>query len=183
MKTIISFLFALNLIFSSSGFATEKYAGFAIGSSIVGMSIFGDSGNGYKIFGGARLHKNYAIEAAYIDLGNPTGDLFGLKTEYDMWELGMWVKGFLPVGKSKTTELFAKGGLVHWDIETTTSLSFISSSTSTASGTGNNFGWGLGVIFNKWDKYSLQLEYEHTMVDFQESKGAGLLSIAVVYTF
>lgn len=181
MKTIISFLFAFNLIFSSSAFSAEKYAGFAIGSSVVGMSIFGDSGNAYKIFGGARLHKNYAVEAAYIDLGNPSGDFIGLKTDYDMWEVGIWVKGFLPVGKSKTTELFAKGGLVHWDIETTTSL--FGSSSSYHSDTGNNFGWGLGVIFNKWDKYSLQLEYEHTRVNFRGAKAAGLLSIGVVYTF
>ena len=183
MKTILAFLIVLSVIFTSSGYATDKYAGFAIGPSTVGWSVFGESGNAYKIFGGARLHKNYAVEAAYIDLGNPNGDFIGLKTEYDMWELGIWVKGFLPVGKSKTTELFAKGGLVHWDIESTTSLSGFSSSTSHHSDTGNSFGWGVGAIFNKWDKHSLQLEYEHTSIDFRGAKAAGLLSIGVVYTF
>ena len=178
MKTILSFLFALNLIFISSGFAAEKYAGFAIGQSVIHQALFGESGNGYKIFGGARLHKNYAIEAAYIDLGNPKQDFFGLRDEYSVWELGVWVKGFLPVGKSKTTELFAKGGIVYWDLEGTNT--FFGLQSTKVSETGTDFGWGLGVIFNKWDKFSLQLEYEQTEVIDDR---AALWSVAGIYRF
>ena len=42
---------------------------------------------GYKLFGGLKLHPNFAVKAAYMDLGQPIEDFFGFRREYDVWAI------------------------------------------------------------------------------------------------
>jgi len=154
IKRVFLFLFTLTVF--TPAYAAKGYVGFGLGQSEINQGLFGEYGDGFKVFGGVRLHPHLAVEAAYLDFGKPSQNLFGIETKYEAWAAAAWAKGLWPVGR--TIELFAKAGWAHWEVDATTTL--FGSTPSKTSSDGNDFAWGLGIAFNKWEKFSLQLEYE-----------------------
>jgi opacity protein-like surface antigen len=160
----------------STSFAADWYIGLGIGQSYIDQPIFGETGNGFKIFGGANLNQYFALEASYVDIGYPTEDFFGLQTEYTGSQLNGWAKGILPV--SKKFDLFAKVGIVNWSLDKTTTSFGLPSQTTSSSGT--DLGWGLGAAYNFSNMWSAQLEYEGANVG---DGSATFWSISGVYHF
>jgi opacity protein-like surface antigen len=172
----LSVSFIVIFLISPATFAADKYIGVGIGISEIEDSGFDSISGGFKFFGGARIHQHFAIEAAYMNFGKPEEDFFGIKGEYDLWELGAWAKGILPVHPQ--FEVFAKAGLVHWELDATRTLfGFAPVSISAA---GHDFSWGLGAAFNASAKISIQLEYDQADVDVDK---ATLWTAAGVFHF
>ncbi|MEJ2142201.1 MAG: outer membrane beta-barrel protein [Gammaproteobacteria bacterium] len=120
MPVKYAFIFTLSLLLSSPVYAVEGYIGLGVGQSEINQGLFGEYGDGFKLFGGAGINKNLAIEAAYLDFGNPSENIFGVETQYEARAIGLWAKGLWPVtGK---TELFGKVGLANWKIDKTTTV-------------------------------------------------------------
>lgn len=156
--------------------ALDGYLGIGLGQSEINQGLFGEYGNGFKIFGGARLHPNLAVEAAYLDFGNPSENLFGIETMYEAWATAAWAKGILPV--ISKIDLFGKVGWAYWEVEKSTTVFGLPPSKTSASG--NNFTWGVGTSFNYWDNFSIQLEYEDINSDLDTIT---LWSVSALYTF
>jgi len=74
MKALKPCLFGLMLVGPCSANATDAYLGVGIGDSYIDQDIFGESDTAYKIFAGLQLHPNFAVEATYMDLGQPVED-------------------------------------------------------------------------------------------------------------
>lgn len=156
--------------------AADGYLGVGLGQSEINQGLFGEYGNAYKVFAGARVHQNLVIEVAYIDFGNPSENLFGITKEYDAWAIGTWAKGIWPI--TTKFELFGKAGWAYWEIEEKTTI--FGQQQPTHSSSGNDFTWGIGVAFSQWEKFSMQLEYE----DFNTSLDTVTLwSISALYGF
>lgn len=175
MKKILSSLFIL-LANLSTVIAADGYLGAGLGQSEVRQALFGEYGDGFKIFGGARYNQNLAAEIAYQDFGNPSENLFGVETEYEAWAVALWLKGIWPA--TSKIDLLGKAGLAYWEVDKTTTVFGFPPSTTSASGT--DFAWGVGVSFNYWDKLSIQLEYEDINADIDTIT---LWSISAVYQF
>jgi OmpA-OmpF porin, OOP family len=109
---------------------------------------------GYRVFGGYQLHKNIAIEGAYVDLGKfssrsdvmPTGSLNGA-TKINGFELS--VVGILPV--SERFGLFARLGAFSSDTKTaysgTGSVEVITGA-ETQSKRSTQLSYGVGATYN-----------------------------------
>lgn len=173
-KYFLIVLFALSTF--SQAYAADGYIGLGLGQSEINQGFFGEYGNGYKLFGGVRVHKNLAIEAAYTDFGNPSENLFGVEVEYEAWSVGAWAKGLWPV--SQHIELFGKAGVAYWEADETSTVFGLPPTKTSWDGT--DFAWGVGASFNYWDHVSIQLEYEDILADIDTIT---LWSISVLYTF
>ncbi|KPL19987.1 MAG: hypothetical protein AMJ92_00605 [candidate division Zixibacteria bacterium SM23_81] len=162
---VLSASFLAGLLVSPAVFAADKYIGVGLGISEIEDSGFDSIGGAFKFFGGVRMHKHFAVEAAYMNFGKLEEDFFGIRGEYDLWELGAWAKGILPVHPQ--FGLFAKAGLVHWKLDATRTLFGFAPSSWSANG--NDFAWGLGAAFNASAKFSVQLEYDQANVDVDKA--------------
>lgn len=81
----------------------------------------------YKIYGGYRATRNFAVEGTYLDFGKSGEGRFSTKTDgLDVSAVGMLLLG--PV------DVFAKGGVVAWDTKGGELLD----------DHGKNLSWGLG---------------------------------------
>ena len=131
-KVVLAALFAV----SSPVFA-QGYVGIGIGQSNVDIESTPytiskeDSDTAFKVFGGAELNKNFAIEAGYVNFGEfgmteagtfientPSGTLIydeSLKQSVEGFAFYTAVVGKLPV--TNAFELFAKAGFALWDID------------------------------------------------------------------
>ncbi|MDH5648721.1 MAG: outer membrane beta-barrel protein [Gammaproteobacteria bacterium] len=176
MKSPIRISFIICLTMFPAMVTGGSYLGAAIGYSYVDQSLFAESGTGIKVFGGIGLNSYFSVEAAYMDLGQPQEDLFGLQQDYDVWAAGLWAKGMLPLGSRII--VFGKAGLAHWDLEKTTT--FFGLSSQTVSQSGNDPIWGVGMEFKIGDRYSMPLEYERIESEDDE---IALFSIGIVYRF
>jgi opacity protein-like surface antigen len=176
MKTTIAFFLVFTLMVFSRCYAADAYLGIGLGQSEINQGFFGEYGNGYKIFGGVRLHKNLAIEAAYTDFGNPSENLFGVEVEYEAWAVGAWAKGLWPV--SQHIEIFAKAGIAYWEADRTSTVFGLPSTKTSWDGT--DFAWGVGASFNYWNNFGIQLEYEDIAAEIDTIT---LWSVSAIYRF
>lgn len=176
MKILKPLLLGLMLTGSFSSNATDPYLGFGIGQSYVDQGLFGEMDTGYKLFGGLKLHPNFAVEAAYMDLGQPIEDFFGFRQEYDVWAIALWAKGIWPV--TERFDLFGKLGIAHWEYDETTQIGSLPPSTLAVSS--SDFGWGLGMSFVVGKKWAIPIEYEQFSGDIDK---AGMFSISAIYHF
>ena len=176
MKIKYTSILIIVLMAYSPVYAADGYIGFGLGQSEINQGLFGEYGNGFKAFGGVRLNTNIAIEAAYLDFGNPNQNLFGVETKYEAQAFAAWAKGLWPI--SPHIGLFGKAGLANWKVDATTTV--FGSPPSKRSQDGTNFAWGIGVSFNYWDRFSLQLEYEDINADID---AITLWSASALYTF
>ena len=176
MNALKPWLLVLMLVGPVSANAADAYLGIGIGDAYIDQDIFGESDTAYKIFGGLQFHPNFAVEAAYMDLGQPVEDFFGLREEFDVWAVALWAKGILPV--TEGIDLFGKLGFAHWEYDKTTSFS--GSLSSTTSENANDFAWGIGIGFDVGKNWMIPLEYEQISGDIDK---AGLFSISAMYKF
>lgn len=173
-KFYLLLLFAM--IVSPHANAANWYVGLGFGQSEINQGFFGEYGDGFKVFGGLQLNRNVAMEAAYIDYGNPSENVFGADTDYEATAVAAWVKGLWPVFSS--VDLTGKAGLAYWEVDSKSTLFGFPSSKSSEDGV--DFTWGIGASLNYWDKLSIQLEYEDILADID---AITLWSISAIYSF
>jgi len=166
--------------------------GFYIGGSIGGSSLevrdfddelgdlrFSEGDTAYKLFGGIRFLKFLAVEAGYVDLGDPK-DIVGL-VEGDPFEVQIGVKGWdafaiglLPLGP---VDLFAKVGVVSWDADIRAVLDDVVDSDSD---NGTDAAYGLGVAL-RLGKLALRAEGEQ--FNIADADDVYLFSVGATFTF
>jgi OOP family OmpA-OmpF porin len=166
-------MLSLMLLGSCNANAVDAYAGIGIGESYVDQGVFGEMDTAYKLFGGAQFNKNFAVEAAYMDLGQPVENFFGWTQEYDVWAVALWAKGILPV--SERIDLFGKLGYAHWEYDKTDSRT-----STTTSQSSNDFAWGLGISFDVGKKFAIPIEYEKIGTDLDNT---AMFSVSGIYRF
>lgn len=151
-------LFAVLMLGSLTTLAhAGAFLGASVGQGAVNeddpMFSFDETDTAYKVHGGFRFGKFFGLEASYVDLGNPEGDIGGGVTA----EVGttLW-DGFvvlvLPLGDH--FEIFGKGGFMYWDSEVDLS------SGASASDSDSDPAYGVGVAFKFGDHLALRVEYE-----------------------
>ena len=127
------------------------YIGFGIGQTKFKGACDGagpncdDTDTAGKIIGGYQFSKNFDLEAAYADLGEVKAGGSTLKAKgFEFAGVGM-----LPIGRQFS--LLARGGLFHWNVDTT-------GPSTSASGTDLTYGLGVKFDFNR--DFSGRLEWQ-----------------------
>jgi hypothetical protein len=166
--------------------------GFYMGGSIGGSSLevrdfddelgnlrFSEGDTAFKLFGGIRFLNFLAVEAGYVDLGDPT-DIVG-EVEGDPFEVQIGVKGWdafaiglLPLGP---VDLFAKIGVVSWDADI---RAVLDDAIDSDSDSGTDAAYGLGVTL-RLGKLALRAEGEQ--FNIADADDVYMFSVGASFTF
>jgi outer membrane immunogenic protein len=166
--------------------------GFYIGGSIGGSSLevrdfdddfgafrFSDGDTAYKLFGGFRFLNFLAVEAGYVDLGDPADVIASI--EGDELEVQIGVKGWdafavglLPLGP---VDLFAKVGVVSWDADIRAVLNEVTDSDSDS---GTDAAYGIGVAIRLG---GVALRAEGEQFDIADAEDVYMFSVGATFTF
>jgi OOP family OmpA-OmpF porin len=150
-------------------------AGYGSTELTVSSQDFKDNTTAWKAFGGYRLMKFIAIEAAYVDFGKASDTLnLGGPTDVSVKTTGETaeVVGVLPLGSY--FEIYGKAGYLWWSAKA-------EDPTSSDTTTGNDpvYGGGARILFAK--KAGIRLEYEQ--YDIKDTKKVYLITAGFEWRF
>ena len=131
-----------------------------------------DEDTGLKIFGGYKFTPNFAVEAAWIDLGEVSASGFGgtATAEADGFQIA--AVGMFPINPQWS--IFGKLGAFMWDASVTSNSGF------SVSDDGTDIMFGFGGMWNITERLGLRAEWERFDVD---SEDVDFLSIGVQFNF
>ena len=169
----LSFIFLTGALLSApattfAGADSGFYIGGGVGDASVDVKAedFDESDTAYKIFGGYNFGVipliDLAIEASYVDLGNPSSSLGNIEITA-VNAFGLAGLSFGPFG------VFAKAGMIDWDVD-------VSDGTSDS---GSDPAYGVGARF-ALGSFAVRAEYELYDVDLADVE---MLSVSAVFTF
>ncbi|MBE9547809.1 MAG: porin family protein [Proteobacteria bacterium] len=146
------------------------YIGAGVGDAPIKIANFNESDFAYKIFGGYNFGYiplvDLAVEASYVDFGNPTSNIADLNVSgFDAF--GLVGLSFGPFG------IFAKAGLINWDAKV-----LIDSVRLNDDGVDPAYGIGARL---KFGSFAVRAEYE--LFDIDNVRKVSMLSASLVYTF
>lgn len=178
---------ALALVWTVPAVAADK--GFYIGGSVGGSSLevedfdeelgnirFSDGDTAYKLFAGYRFMGFLAVEAGYVDLGEPGETLNdpGLQVDIGVTGWDAFAIGLLPIGP---VDLFAKFGAVSWEADIRAALEDV---TDFSSDSGTDVAYGLGIQLRLG---SLAVRIEGEQFDIAEAEEVYLFTAGLSFTF
>ena len=161
---------------AESGF----YIGAAAGGATQDIELGGppeieEDDTAFKVFGGYKFDMSIvdlSVELGYVDFGEAeistaAGDASFAPTGINLWGVAGFELG--PV------DLFAKFGVIAWDLETTTFAGKFSDD-------GTDLGYGLGAAFDI-GKVQIRGEYELYDTSNEDVTMLSMLSLGVIYHF
>ena len=161
---------------ADSGF----YIGAAAGGATQDIEIGGppeieEDDTAFKVFGGYKFDMSVVdlgVEVGYVDFGEAEINTAAGEFVFDSTGIKLWGIAGLELGP---VDLFAKLGVIAWDVETTT----IAGKTSDD---GTDFGLGLGAGF---DIGRVQIRGEYELYDASDANVSmlSMLSLGAVYHF
>jgi len=162
---------------SFTGAFASAFVGAAAGQSStefdpgVGESFSG-SDTSFKVLGGYRVMKFFAVEADYRNLGSQTDTVFGEEIAIDTKSLDLFAVGVIPIGSS--FEVFGKAGYSMWDAEMSLTTG------ESGSDDGNDLAYGLGAAYT-FGKFAVRLEYEQ--FDIADVDNVSMASLGFDFRF
>lgn len=116
-----------------------------------------DSSTSWRVFGGWRADRHFALGAGYVDLGTITAsgaEFGGFKDRVEATAFELLGYGIWPI--SERYEVYAVAGYVYWDQDVRTT---VVGHTTRASASDDSYSLGLGA--NAWvsERFGLQLEW------------------------
>jgi len=132
-----------------------------------------DTDTDWKVYGGWRLFRFFAVEAAYNDMGEVsaggTSDGSGfvwapgeVSQRASVDGISLATMGVLPLGKF---DLFAKVGYLFWDADLTVVNDALQGGSVRGSEDGEDTLYGAGFVWNYTGPGALRLEYELGKID------------------
>ncbi|MGQ0577728.1 MAG: outer membrane beta-barrel protein [Betaproteobacteria bacterium] len=174
------------MLFSMAGTAVAQgYIGLGAGLTAVdicdeitalGATTCDDEDVGLKLFGGYKFNPNFAVEAAWVDLGEiSASDGFVYVTEeVDGFQFA--AVGIIPINPQFA--ILGKLGAYIWDVSATASAPGLGS--ATASDDGTDIMFGAGALWNLSQQFGLRAEWERFDIDGDD---VDFLSIGVQLSF
>lgn len=132
-----------------------------------------DTDSAWKLFGGYRISRTFAIEASYIDWGEVTASTGTVDVAASQSSYGLAALGTLPLG-DRGFELFGKLGFLLTSQETAR----IQPNPSTVNRDETELHYGLGARYSINQNLAVRAEWENT-----EKLKVQMLSIGVEYRF
>jgi OmpA-OmpF porin, OOP family len=133
--------------------------------------------HGSKVLAGWRLHRNFAVEASYFQLGD-ISSLVGNSTSFSVEPKGYGVSaiGLLPVWRA---DFFAKAGII--SIDWNSRVAPLTTRFSLDSENGTKLAYGAGAQL-RFGGVAVRVEYERFAIDLFDSD-IELISLGATYTF
>jgi OOP family OmpA-OmpF porin len=171
------------IAFSTPVFAqAQADKGWYVGGSLGQSEAQGDCPAGFtcdfkdtawKLFGGYRIHRNFAAELFYANLGEIRVSTGPVSATGKTTSFGIAALGIFPVGEQ--FELFGKLGIASSDQKVSATGP---GATISDSGSGTDILFGVGASYNFSRSFALRAEWER----FNDSE-INVMSIGVQYKF
>lgn len=144
------------ILLSGAVGAQSGYLGLSVGQTDIDTSGF-DDGRSIAITGGYKFNENFAIEAAFVDLGDSEDNEDPVWTiEGDGFNLS--AVGIVPV--NETIDIFGKIGVFMWDLSLDEAgLGEIYSDD------GTDLSFGIGASANLTEQFGVVFEYQRFDID------------------
>lgn len=114
--------------------------------------------SGWKIFGGYKFNENFAVEAAWVDMGEFNGaienPLLTARVDVTGETDGLAVAAVFVVPAHERVKVFGKFGLYFWEMEL--GGNFVEDDNS-----GSDILFGVGASFKLIDGFAIRFEAEH----------------------
>lgn len=169
-------IMAALLLLTSGGAAVAADNGIYIGGSVgradlqiddvAGLDDFKGDDTGFKLIAGIRPLDWLAVEANYVNFGEPEDTVGASRLKADGDGISAFAVGFLPVGP---VDVYGKLGLISWDSEI-----------AGFDEDGTDLAYGVGAQFRVWS-FSVRAEYE--IFDVDDVDDLNMLSIGATFTF
>jgi OOP family OmpA-OmpF porin len=137
-----------------------------------GTTTCDDRDSGWKLFGGYRFNRYFALEGTYIDWGEVTARVGAANVAADQRSFGLAALGSLQLGPRFS--VFGKLGLLSTEQETRR----VSPNPSNVQRDETEVHYGVGAAYSLTSNWSLRGEWENT-----EKLKVQMLSIGVEYRF
>jgi len=161
--------------------AAQGYIGVGAGLTTVnlcddlfalGATSCDDEDTGLKLFGGYKFNPNFAVEGAWIDLGEVSASAGGGTVTAEVDGLQVAAVGMIPINPQ--FGVFGKIGVYMWDA-TVSATGF-----GSVSDDGHDIMFGAGVSWNLTSKFGLRAEWERFDIDGDD---LDFLSVGVQFNF
>jgi OOP family OmpA-OmpF porin len=197
MKRIFLAATVASVLAASPAFAAED-TGFYVGAGLGNMSLdsdsiyngrdFDGSDTGFKVFAGYKFMPWLAIEAEYLDGGEPE-DVFRSEAFPDeRLKVTAGVSGFvgsavgiLPIGES--FDVFAKAGFIYWDGDGSAKIRDAQGTLEKVSygNDGTDFAWAVGGTWHIMENLGLRAEYQG--FEISDFNSVDFASASVTWSF
>lgn len=137
-----------------------------------GTTACDDRDSGWKLFGGYRFNRYFALEGSYIDWGEVTASVGAVNVAADQRSFGLAALGSLQLGPRFS--VFGKLGLLSTEQETRR----INPNPSTFQRDETELHYGVGATYSLTPNWMVRGEWENT-----EKLKVQMLSIGVEYRF
>jgi hypothetical protein len=136
-----------------------------------GAPAFDSSATSYKVLGGYRFMKFFAVEGDYRDFGSQSEQALDYEVTIDTTAVDLFAVGVLPVGP---VELFGKAGYSMWDSD------FGVTNIGSANDSGNDLAYGIGTAY-AFGNIGVRVEYE--LFDLGEADDVSMFSVGAEFRF
>jgi OOP family OmpA-OmpF porin len=196
MKKFVLAATVASVLAASPAFAAED-AGFYVGAGLGNMSLdsdsiygrdFDGSDTGFKVFAGYKFMPWLALEAEYLDGGEPE-DVFRSEDFPDeRLKVTAGVSGFigsavgiLPIGES--FDVFAKAGFIYWDGDGSGKIRNDQGTLEKVSygNDGTDFAWAVGGTWYFMENLGLRAEYQG--FEISDFSSVAFASASVTWSF
>jgi hypothetical protein len=165
------------------------YAGLTIGQAQTEFpddvsDVFDDKDTGFKLLVGLRPMDWWAVEVAYIDLGEVTQSTdIPVFDSFKLEQSAFGAFGLLLYDISMV-DLFAKAGLVRWDAELSANSPIFGPIPLRVRENGTDLAWGLGAQV-RFGSLAARLEYERYEIDSSDGLigKPDMVSLGLTWTF
>ncbi len=174
MKVLLSIITLVVLMSVSAGISAQGgYFGASIGQVTFKAlePIIDDTDMGWRLFGGYRINRFFAIEGAWTDFGEPNNDSLGYNVSMDTDAFSVTGLGIIPVHDK--FELFGMIGLSAWKAR----LKFEGHEIDSEDNIDPTY--GIGAAFNVNQAFTIRGDWQ--AYDMSELDEASLLSLSFVY--
>ena len=156
----------------------KAYVGASAGQGVTQVDAglgesFDASDTSFKVLGGWRFMKFFAVEADYRDLGSQSDMVLGEQYVIDTSAIDLFAVGVVPLG---SFEVFGKAGYSMWDAD----MSIVGVPGS-GSDDGNDLAYGVGGAYKFGGKFAVRLEYE--MFDIENTDDVTMASVGIDFRF
>ncbi|MEK6211334.1 MAG: outer membrane beta-barrel protein [Pseudomonadota bacterium] len=138
----------------------------------LGATSCDDKDIGWKLFGGYKFTPNFAVEGAWIDLGEVSALAGGATITGEVDGFQVAAVGIFPINPQ--FGIFGKVGAYMWDA-TVSAPGFVSESAD-----GTDIMFGAGVMWNVSQQLGIRAEWERFDID---GDGLDFLSVGVQFNF
>ncbi|GFE79292.1 hypothetical protein GCM10011487_12920 [Steroidobacter agaridevorans] len=182
----------LGLLASSNVLAEMQpgfYAGVGVGTATVELDTdfdgfkFDADDTAFKVFGGYNFNQYFALEASYLDGGNPEETVIALPGARGTLDVGVTGLIASAIGRIPLGEMFAvygKLGLASYDAEITGRVNGDVIDDGEAEVSDDDVAYGLGAALNVGSQFELRAEYE--AISFSDGDFT-MLSVSGLFKF